>query len=97
FYAQLAELDLITQKTTYKEVFKTIFPEALSSLHLSEEKGDTLEYGYAAIRGYVAYNDTNLLSLAESVWDDAWTYTISDSVVASGTIPSKALAVRDTC
>ncbi|KAF9256994.1 hypothetical protein L218DRAFT_1006709 [Marasmius fiardii PR-910] len=91
FYAQLAEFDIITQQTAYKDVFQALFTQAVKGF------STTLLYGYAAIRAYTAYNDPTFQSLAEGLWNQAWAYVITDATVSSQKIASKTPGVRDSC
>ncbi|KAL0568079.1 hypothetical protein V5O48_013913 [Marasmius crinis-equi] len=70
--SQMAEFDLLTQRNEYKERFTSIIER------VSRSDGNE-EYGYAAVRGFKAYNNASLLDAAKSIWDYGRSYTLSSS------------------
>ncbi|KAL0576972.1 hypothetical protein V5O48_005014 [Marasmius crinis-equi] len=78
--SQMAEFDLIAQRNEFKDKFTNIIKS------VSDSCGNgtfmvlqLLEYGYAAVRGFKAYNDSSLLDNAKSVWDSGRLYTLNST------------------
>jgi hypothetical protein len=54
-------------------------------------------YGIAAAQAYRAYNDSTLLTLAETLWANVSAYQISPVQAASGTHPTRSISFQGTC
>ncbi|KAK0216387.1 hypothetical protein IW262DRAFT_214172 [Armillaria fumosa] len=93
-YAQMAEFDRLTNQTKYKETLKQYFVLAES---VSPDFLNKINYGYAAVRAYTAYQDPNFLALAVTSWTSAKRYTISKEQAAAGTIDVKQFSLSPTC
>ncbi|PBK84200.1 hypothetical protein ARMGADRAFT_974338 [Armillaria gallica] len=93
-YAQMAELDRLTNQTKYKQTLKQCFALAES---VNYDVFSILEYGYAAARAYAAYQDQDFLDRAVTSWTSARQYTISKEQAASGTMDVKQLNITPSC
>ncbi|KAL0576973.1 hypothetical protein V5O48_005015 [Marasmius crinis-equi] len=78
--SQMAEFDLMTQRNEFKDKFTS----NIQSVSHGSGNGtflvlQLLEYGYAAVRGYKAYNDSSFLDTARSIWDSGRLYTLNST------------------
>ncbi|KAK0237335.1 hypothetical protein EDD85DRAFT_770967, partial [Armillaria nabsnona] len=94
FYAEMAEFDGLTNQTKYKDTLKQYFE--LAGL-VKPNFFDKLIYGYAAARAYTIYQDSYFLALAETSWNSARKYTISEEQAASGTMDTKQFTFPSSC
>ncbi|KAI3616889.1 endo--alpha-mannosidase [Moniliophthora roreri] len=82
-YSTLANFDAIANESNFKTMgqnFFSIFQYSTSCPSLQCEGDEvTNQRGYAAIRGYSAYQEQVFLEEAESMWGLASQYTISDA------------------
>ncbi|KAK7025998.1 hypothetical protein VNI00_015829 [Paramarasmius palmivorus] len=88
-YSQMAEFDLATGGTKYRDVLKGYFNFAQagrakfadSQVCRPSQIQNGLAYGYAAARAYVAYRDETFLNFAVDSWSfgNLWTITQSDA------------------
>ncbi|KAJ7277182.1 hypothetical protein C8J57DRAFT_1308719 [Mycena rebaudengoi] len=91
-YSQMAEFDILTQRTTYRDGLQTYFSTSVPTL------GDKLSIGRAAIRAYAAYNkDPVFLQFADEQWRFAKSYTISQADVSAGAIAVKNIKLQGAC
>ncbi|KAJ7151866.1 hypothetical protein C8R43DRAFT_1190492 [Mycena crocata] len=95
FYSQMAEFDIVTTGTRYQQ-------ELLQYLNLAQSHNrvnfsDGLTYGYAAARGYAAYNVTQFLQFAVQSWWLGRKYTLSQADIDAATIPTKNFSVQQLC
>ncbi|KAJ7145588.1 hypothetical protein C8R44DRAFT_755550 [Mycena epipterygia] len=105
FYSQLAEFDLATNQTKYRETLQQYFQ--LANETLAEQFGapnftgalinDGLNFGHAAAIAYMTYNDSQFLTYAKQSWSAGRLYTISQDDLASGKIPGKDFPLTTTC
>ncbi|KAK0221376.1 hypothetical protein IW262DRAFT_1373299 [Armillaria fumosa] len=91
-YAQMAEFDRLTNQTKYKQMLKQCF-----TLAESYESSMNLEYGYAAVRAYAAYQDQDFLDRAVTSWTLGRKYTISKEQAALGTMDAKQFNITSSC
>ncbi|KAK0504473.1 hypothetical protein EDD18DRAFT_1133938 [Armillaria luteobubalina] len=91
-YAQMAEIDRLTNQTRYRQTLKQCF-----TLAESYESSMNLEYGYAAVRAYAAYQDQDFLDRAVTSWTFARQYTISQEQAALGTMDVKRFNIPSSC
>ncbi|KAJ8074485.1 hypothetical protein PM082_015386 [Marasmius tenuissimus] len=101
-YAQMAELDLFTDKSQFQEALSFYFPlaEALKPdfLHRNvSELNYGVMYGLAAIRAYATYKDKTYITYAETAWDSLREYTLSDSDVQAGKSAVKSITYPSGC
>ncbi|KZV69018.1 hypothetical protein PENSPDRAFT_493617 [Peniophora sp. CONT] len=68
-----------------------------SSLRLVDITSNILPWGLAAIYGYRAYNDTDLLNTAIVVWDVVTPYSVSQSEGANGTQHMRSVSFPVNC
>ncbi|PBK86067.1 hypothetical protein ARMGADRAFT_941007, partial [Armillaria gallica] len=93
-YAQMAEFDRLTSRTTYKDTLKFYFTLA-ESVGPKFLNGQT--YGYAAARAYTAYQNPDFLTLAATSWASARRYTISSEQAVTGTMETKQFTFASSC
>ncbi|KAL0577968.1 hypothetical protein V5O48_004004 [Marasmius crinis-equi] len=82
--AEIADFDILTNQTRYKEVVQKYYLPALQDLVPLQSR-----YGYAAARAYLAYKDDAFLTVAERYWASARALTLSDEEVAVGKSSAK--------
>ncbi|KAL0571087.1 hypothetical protein V5O48_010869 [Marasmius crinis-equi] len=93
FYSEMAEFDLLSNGTRYKDLLARYL-----QLRVGETISSSLiEFGHAAIRAYAAYNDDTFLTLAENWWNRTWSWTVSDSAVAWKTLAGKNGPLPPSC
>ncbi|KAE9385377.1 hypothetical protein BT96DRAFT_840772, partial [Gymnopus androsaceus JB14] len=94
-YAQMADLDGLTNQTKFKDVLKdTYFPQAEIT---RTDFLDEFTYGYAAVHAYFAYNDSDFLNFAEVSWNSGNRYTLSASEIESGVMSLKSFPILQSC
>ncbi|KAK1233826.1 hypothetical protein PQX77_002992 [Marasmius sp. AFHP31] len=81
----LANFDLFTNQTRYKQIAQQRFLPALR-----QTTPNLNRYGYAATRAYLAYQDEGFLEIAEDYWASNKSLTISDEDVQSKSSPAKS-------
>ncbi|THV01181.1 hypothetical protein K435DRAFT_854037 [Dendrothele bispora CBS 962.96] len=112
-YAQMAEFDLLTNQTRYKEQLKGYFRLAENSRpNFSDQFVSFIAIPYWFImlklytyydswfsdsRAYVAYQDEDFLNFAAVAWNSARQYTLSEEDVQSGTIAGKNFSISSNC
>ncbi|SJL17354.1 uncharacterized protein ARMOST_20904 [Armillaria ostoyae] len=89
-FAQMAELDRLTNQTLHKDNLKGYFRHA-KRLHTG------LNYGYAAARAYAVYGDRYFLDIAQTSWASARRYTISSEQASSRTMEAKKFTLTSSC
>ncbi|KAJ6560643.1 hypothetical protein DFH09DRAFT_1279584 [Mycena vulgaris] len=94
FYYQMAEFDVVTSGTKYRDALQRYFPLAQSS---RGNFTDPLSYGYAAARAYTAYKDPTFLQYAVESWWFGRTYTLSQANVDAGKSTVKNFNVPALC
>ncbi|KAK1221950.1 hypothetical protein PQX77_015240 [Marasmius sp. AFHP31] len=95
FLALIADFDIITNQTRYKQIVQERFLPALQRTTLdtvivSTLIGSKLRYGYAATRAYLAYQDEGFLTIAKDYWASTKSFTLSDEDVQSRSSPAKS-------
>ncbi|KAI3605426.1 glycoside hydrolase family 76 protein [Moniliophthora roreri] len=103
-YGDLAEFDLVTNQTIYKDRLLRLFSQArtIESLFPNDTKSHRqlnfiLAYAIAATRAYKAYSDKSFLEFAETAWRNGRQYTLSEDDLRAGTITGKNLTLKKTC
>ncbi|KAK0487908.1 hypothetical protein IW261DRAFT_1450877 [Armillaria novae-zelandiae] len=91
-YAQMADFDRLTNQTKYKQTLKQCF-----ALAESYESPLNLQYGYAAVRAYTAYQDQSFLDQAVTSWTFGRKYTISKEQAALGAMDVKQFNITSSC
>ncbi|KAK1215034.1 hypothetical protein PQX77_022384 [Marasmius sp. AFHP31] len=86
--ARLADFDLLTNQTRYKDVAQKRYLPALERLDPQAALRDR-SYAYAATRAYLAYQDEGFLRIAKDYWNSSQRLTISQADVRSGDLPAK--------
>ncbi|KAF8154352.1 hypothetical protein K438DRAFT_1987328 [Mycena galopus ATCC 62051] len=90
-YAEMAELDMITNKTQYEDTLQQDF----STTQETRPNFSAPEtYGYAAIRAYVAYQNSVFLQYATQSWSFGNSYTISQT---STSLAAKNFTLETSC
>ncbi|KAJ7923590.1 hypothetical protein B0H13DRAFT_2655064 [Mycena leptocephala] len=110
FYYQMAEFDIVSNGTQYRDALQRYFPLAqtnrgnftdtlVSILSANPELfvHYGLSYGYAAARAYVAYKDRVFLQYAVESWWFGRTYTLSQADIDAGKIGVKNFSVPALC
>ncbi|KAF7344397.1 Glycoside hydrolase family 76 protein [Mycena sanguinolenta] len=93
-YSQMAELDIVSNQTQYADTLRNNF---LNAPHRQTNFSDTLAYGHAACRAYVAYNDSVFYDYAVQSWWFGRTYTLSSQEIAAGTTSVKNFTLSKEC
>ncbi|KAJ7055287.1 hypothetical protein C8F01DRAFT_1160030 [Mycena amicta] len=98
-YYELADLDMLTKQTTYRETLITQFKKTdLMDLNFTDFSLKTpRSWGHAAARAYQAYGDAEFLDYATQSWWYGRKFTLSASDVSAGKIESKAFAMQEEC
>ncbi|KAK1231940.1 hypothetical protein PQX77_004933 [Marasmius sp. AFHP31] len=91
----MAELDLATGDTQFKNSLSGFFPKAeeLQPGFVDEK----LLYGLAAMQAHAAYDDKTYISYAETAWGSMNEYTLSDRDVEAGKSPKKSFVLAKGC
>ncbi|KAK1227452.1 hypothetical protein PQX77_009553 [Marasmius sp. AFHP31] len=89
--ARLADFDILTNQTKYKDVAQKRYLPALERLDPKAALQDR-SYAYAATRAYLAYQDEGFLRIAKDYWSSSQRLTISQADVQSSEIPGKPTA-----
>ncbi|KAJ6492165.1 hypothetical protein C8R45DRAFT_1137275 [Mycena sanguinolenta] len=103
FYSQLAEFDLATNQTKYANDVQQYFLLAAENLEQYGATNFTGEYityrnyGHGAVMAFATYKNPIFLDYAKQVWWTVKSYTLSQSEVDAGTVPSKNFVVTPTC
>ncbi|KAK1233832.1 hypothetical protein PQX77_002998 [Marasmius sp. AFHP31] len=102
FLALIADFDIITNQTRYKQIVQERFLPALQRTTpdlvpvqdvdtlLYRIVGNKFRYGYAATRAYLAYQDEGFLTIAKDYWTSNRSLTLSDEDVQSRSSPAKS-------
>ncbi|KAG7100243.1 hypothetical protein E1B28_002017 [Marasmius oreades] len=90
-YSQMAELDIITRNTSYRELLQDQLPRSAAELL------DYLVHGYAATKAYIAYRDDHFLTLAQQLWEVGRAYCISDEDIEAKKNAKKTSSLRTEC
>ncbi|KAK1234763.1 hypothetical protein PQX77_002027, partial [Marasmius sp. AFHP31] len=85
FLALIADFDIFTNQTRYMRIAQERFLPALQ-----QTTPDTIQYGYAATRAYLAYKDEGFLNIAKDYWASERNLTLSDADVESNSSPAKS-------
>ncbi|KAK1233834.1 hypothetical protein PQX77_003000 [Marasmius sp. AFHP31] len=85
FLGLIADFDIFTNQTRYKRIAQERFLPALQ-----RTTPDTVRYGYAATRAYLAYQDEGFLTIAKDYWASNRSLTLSDENVQSRSSPAKS-------
>ncbi|KAK1218458.1 hypothetical protein PQX77_018856 [Marasmius sp. AFHP31] len=93
-FMSMAEFDVATNGTQYRDKLLSYFPKAEVI-----QRGflNHLIYGIAAAKAYAAYKDSAFLSWAETSWNSARPFVISDNDVQSGKALGKSTVIRESC
>ncbi|KAK7030960.1 hypothetical protein VNI00_013907 [Paramarasmius palmivorus] len=104
FYSQMAEYDLATNQSTYKDQLLQYFAKAqvvqagfLNELSIMDCEIKIRTYSIAATRAYAAYRDPAFLTFAEIAWGSGREYTLSDDNIRTGSIPGKNFTIEENC
>ncbi|KAF8183253.1 hypothetical protein K438DRAFT_1599821 [Mycena galopus ATCC 62051] len=90
-YAEMAELDMITNQTQYEDTLQQDF----STTQETRPNFSAPEtYGYAAVRAYVAYQNSVFLQYATQSWSFGNSYTISQT---STSLAAKNFTLETSC
>ncbi|KAK1227669.1 hypothetical protein PQX77_009294 [Marasmius sp. AFHP31] len=84
FLARMADFDIYTSQTRYKDVAQQHYLPALVRL-----KPDENRYAYALTRAWIAYKDEEFLNIARDYWTSTRHLTISQADIQSGTSLAK--------
>ncbi|KAF8183256.1 hypothetical protein K438DRAFT_1937574 [Mycena galopus ATCC 62051] len=90
-YSEMAEFDMNTNQTQYEDTLQNSFSVTLET---RPNFTDTETYGCAAIRAYVAYQNSVFLGYAIQAWSLAQSYTLTEG---STTFPGKNFTVETSC
>ncbi|PBK61073.1 hypothetical protein ARMSODRAFT_1065498 [Armillaria solidipes] len=90
-FAQMAELDRLTNQTLHKDNLKGYFR------HAKPAHWAVRNYGYAAARAYAVYGDRYFLDIAQTSWASARRYTISSEQASSRTMEAKKFTLTTSC
>ncbi|KAJ7277179.1 hypothetical protein C8J57DRAFT_1308709 [Mycena rebaudengoi] len=95
----MAEFDLSTQQTRYKETLENHFPlaEEISSNFSDKLINYGLSYGRAAAKAYSAYGTQNFLDYAIKSWWFGRKYTLSQDNISSGKTDVKDFPLTKLC
>ncbi|KAK1235268.1 hypothetical protein PQX77_001510, partial [Marasmius sp. AFHP31] len=85
FLALIADFDIFTNQTRYKERVQRYFLPALQ-----QTRPDPNLYAQAATRAYLAYRDEAFLDIAKEYWASSRDVTLSDKDVQSRSSPAKS-------
>ncbi|KAJ7238622.1 hypothetical protein C8J57DRAFT_1478583 [Mycena rebaudengoi] len=93
-YEQMAEFDLMTNQTRYRDIL-----EEKLRLTLGAHAGfsDDMAYGHASIKAYAAYKTKTFLDFAVQSWTYNRQYTLSQSDISSGKTSVKAFPLSTVC
>ncbi|KAL0566365.1 hypothetical protein V5O48_015651 [Marasmius crinis-equi] len=98
-FSQMAEFDLLTQRKEFKDAFASNIQNAshsgLNGTFLVRTVLQLLEYGYAAVRGFKAYNDSSFLDIARLMWDYGRAYTLNNDTGHNDIYPSAPVSQLD--
>ncbi|KAL0569264.1 hypothetical protein V5O48_012707 [Marasmius crinis-equi] len=93
FLAEMADFDIFTGQTRYKEIAQKHYLPAFRTLIPR-----TSTYGYAATRAYVAYKDEEFLDIAQDYWNATRSLTLSEPETSSGrSLAKPSLRISKTC
>ncbi|KAL0571090.1 hypothetical protein V5O48_010872 [Marasmius crinis-equi] len=99
-YAQMAEFDLLSNGTRYKDqlarYLQTRKGETISTSSIQQTRY-FLDLGRAAVRAYAVYKDDTFLQLAEAWWQWARLWTVSDAAASSKAAPGKSAPLPSNC
>ncbi|KAJ7323025.1 hypothetical protein DFH08DRAFT_712035, partial [Mycena albidolilacea] len=93
-YSQMAEFDIASNQTKYKDTLKEYF---LKAPHRSSNFSDVLYYGHAGAMAYAAYKDQVFLDYAIQSWWFGQTYTLTSQQVAAGKTGVKNITLSSQC
>ncbi|KAK7030963.1 hypothetical protein VNI00_013910 [Paramarasmius palmivorus] len=93
-YTQMAEFDLFTNQTIYKDRLLQYFEQAE---RVRPNFLDQLSYGIAGVRAYAAYQDPVFLQYAEAAWSSGKQYTLSPEDLKVGKTPVKSIKLQEKC
>ncbi|KAG7086105.1 hypothetical protein E1B28_003619 [Marasmius oreades] len=93
-FSQLAEFDIITHNTTYRDLLKVQIPRTTAEIASSS---DYVSYSIISSRAYTAYQDSHFLTTAQQLWDFGRAHCISGEDIKSKRIATKSLSLRSTC
>ncbi|KAF8166997.1 hypothetical protein K438DRAFT_2024936 [Mycena galopus ATCC 62051] len=93
-YSQMAEFDIASNQTKYKDTLKEYF---LKAPHRSSNFSDVYAYGHAGAIAYAAYGDRVFLDYAIQSWWFGQTYTLTHQQVAVGKTDIKNFTIISYC
>ncbi|KAF8217946.1 hypothetical protein K438DRAFT_1556989, partial [Mycena galopus ATCC 62051] len=93
-YSQMAEFDIASNQTKYKDTLKEYF---LKAPHRSSNFSDVYAYGHAGAIAYAAYGDRVFLDYAIQSWSFGQTYTLTPQQVAVGKTDIKNFTIISHC
>jgi len=99
-WSVLANQDRLAGTTTNKASVVANLNKVFSLRANYDEFGfndDAMWWATAAVYGYRAYKDTNLLSHAQAVWAHVSTFQITPAQASAGSIPGKSFTIKSTC
>ncbi|KAK7030949.1 hypothetical protein VNI00_013896 [Paramarasmius palmivorus] len=91
-YALMAQFDLWTNQTMYKEQLLKYFAQS-EELYLGFRRA----YGIAAAQAYTIYSDPTFLAYAKTSWGTGKSFTLSDKDLRAGVTPFKNVGIQETC
>ncbi|KAJ7264366.1 hypothetical protein C8J57DRAFT_1718745 [Mycena rebaudengoi] len=97
-YEQMAEFDLMTNQTRYRDFLEEKLRLTLGShAGFTADTYDAMAYGHASIKAYAAYKTKPFLDFAVQSWMLNRQYTLSQSDISSGQSPVKAFPLSKVC
>ncbi|KAJ7249654.1 hypothetical protein C8J57DRAFT_1668616 [Mycena rebaudengoi] len=93
-YEQMAEFDLMTNQTRYRDFIEE---KLNTTLGAHAGFGNDQAYGHASIKAYAAYKTKEFLDFAIQSWTYNRQYTLSQSDISSGQTPVKAFPLSKVC
>ncbi|ESK87722.1 glycoside hydrolase family 76 protein [Moniliophthora roreri MCA 2997] len=112
FFSQMAEFDMVTNQTIYKDQLFKFFPQVLSFQALNSRPGFVQgkskcirlnrhqkhrAHSIAATHAYTVYSDQAFLEWSELAWNGGESYTLSEDELRNGTIPGKNISIHSIC
>ncbi|KAL0071995.1 hypothetical protein AAF712_000918 [Marasmius tenuissimus] len=98
-FSQMAQFDMLTKQTVYKERLLDFFPQAEKFrpgfVHSSINWG--LSHSIAATQAFTAYSDPSFLEWAEQAWRGGEAYTLKEEELKTGRINGKNVTIRSEC
>ncbi|KAJ8084037.1 hypothetical protein PM082_002804 [Marasmius tenuissimus] len=98
FFLQLAQFDMFSNQTIYKQHLLDFFPQALAFRPgFVQGNGRGSAHSIAATQAYETYTDNRFLDWAELAWSGAESYTLSEAKLRAGRFPGKNITINGAC